>query len=317
VVFQPRYGKLGPLHAEPLSAPAEARPFPVRVSARAALAEAWEIFYRNPVLAAGSTVVLIATSAVMGAAVHLLDLFPHTTDDQSTVSLLGTDFDRTVVQVAIALVAGALFAWPMLLGLAACAVDSARNGEPRPDRLFLGFRHYLRSVAWGLAAGLLSLPGGVLILALVAVGFGGATVLRRFRTALEQARDGRLGHLRFELVMARAFLVASGALAIILVGLIPRLNVLVTGSFLWLAAFAVAARQRGVIDGLDTAWASYWRRFWPLLSVYLLALLVGLAGWCFFGFGIFITMPVAGLLLAVGYRDALASLDAEASASAR
>jgi len=146
------------------------------------------------------------------------------------------------------------------------------------------------------------------------LGFVGATPLRRFTTDIGQAGRGCVGHLRLAVVLGRAAVVTAGILAAIGVGLIPRLNVLVVGSLLWLAALAVAARQRGVIDGLDAAWALYWRRFWPLLSVYLLALLVGLAGWLFFGFGIFITIPVAGLMLGVGYRDALASLDAEASA---
>jgi uncharacterized membrane protein len=256
MVFWPHYGKRAAGDVAAIPAPAPIEPLPVRVSPRTAFLDAWTIFCRNPLLSAVCAIPLIvifgATAAASAAISHDVAVTPdHTV---SMVWLAGREVRADTVEAAVFGLMMVFIGWPLGIGLMACAVDSARAGEPRLDRLLVGFRNYLTSLAWGLLATLLG---------------------------------------------------ALGVLIIPIVFVWP---------YLWLATAALAERRRGIPDTLGVAWAAYTRSFGWLVLTWLLTGVVVLAGGFLFGAGLFIAIPVAGLMLGVAYRDAVVRLETESGA---
>jgi hypothetical protein len=248
MVFQPHLGRLAPRHQpeHPPAVPAAPRR---TTSVNAALSEALGLFYARPLQAIGLGAVWVVALAVTCLPTLAVDpLSYNNSSNMTVVSVLGVDVPAEMVAVGLATVGLALVGAPLLVGVYAAAIRSARRGAPTCKGLLTGLRHYWSSLCLGAMMGVIS------------------TVL--------------------------ALLPVLGTIAGFLLGV-----------FMWVAMSALADRRAGVRDALNTALLLSGGRFLTLVLLNLAAGVVMLVGGLAACVGIVIGLPVAVLMLGVGYRD--------------
>jgi uncharacterized membrane protein len=264
MVFQPHLGRLAPRHQpeHPVRVPALSRR---TTSVNAALSEAFGLFYAKPLQAIGlGAMWVLAWVVACLPAVAVDPLSYNNSNNMLVVGILGVEVPAEMAAVGVATVGLAFLGAPLLVGVYAAAIRSARQRAPTCKGLLTGFAHYPASFALGAAMGVVS------------------AVLSLFPVV--------------------------GAIAGFLLGV-----------FMWVAMSALADRRAGVSDALNAALVLTGGRFLTLVLLNLAATVVILVGGLAACVGIVVGLPVAVLMLGVGYRDVVEAAglaDAESESAA-
>jgi len=233
--------------------------------------EALRLFERRPLPALGLGGMWLAVNAVVTVAGGLLaDLAP---GGGSSLPLPGLPVPDWLVGVAGATTVFAAVGAPLLVGVCAAGLRSARQGAPTCEGLLAGFRHYGASFAVG---ALVALASTLLALAPTVGALAWPLVTTLMLAALFSLADRRSGPLD---ALGAALSLVSGRLLTLII-----LNVCA------MAAAAVGVALAGLTIGVM---ASRGGDLGLLVSAVAAAVILAAA------------TPITVLLLGVGHRDAL------------
>ena len=191
MLFEPHLGRLAPRH-QPEHPPAPAVAPRPTVSVYAALVEAFRLFHERPLAAIG----LGGASVLAGLATALPGLILASlsttsgTSGSATVSIAGLTVPDWLLGIGGAAAAFAALGTPLIVGVYAAAILSARQGVPTCRGLLTGFRLYPASFALGSMAGVITATLGLLPIAGPLISLFTGTLVWAVLSALADRRRG-------------------------------------------------------------------------------------------------------------------------------